>query len=144
MYPQDRLLCGNAARLLTIGRMALAGGPPATLWDGERPVSTASLDTNDTIVFGRTAGNDAILSIVAALGVAEPATSLAEGKGDHRWADQLPSGNALLFTVWPDGGIENARIALASLETGEHRMVEGSSPRYAPSGHLLFVQESAL
>ena len=78
-------------------------------------------------------------------GVAEPVTTLASDPEeiDHRWPELLPGGTALLFGVLTRGAPD--RIAVKDLETGERRMlVEGLFPRYAPTGHILFVRENAL
>ena len=51
-------------------------------------------------------------------------------------------GTALLFAV-ASGGTD--RIAVQSLETGERQfLMEGSSPRYVPSGHLVFAREDSV
>jgi serine/threonine-protein kinase len=56
----------------------------------------------------------------------------------------LPGGKAVLFTVF-SGSLENARIAVQSLETGERRMLlDGAHPRYAPTGHIVFGRVDSL
>lgn len=55
----------------------------------------------------------------------------------------LPGGRALLFKVEYGRGAD--QIAVQSLETGERRqLMEGSSPRYAPTGHVVFARGSSL
>ena len=126
----------------TLKKLALAGGPPATVHDGPEVAIDASWGTNDTIVFGiRTDGNP-VLQVPAAGGDAEPVTTLAEGESDHRQPELLPGGTALLFTAASGSSM---RIAVKSLETGERRvLMEGSSPRYVPSGHIVFAREDSL
>ena len=56
----------------------------------------------------------------------------------------LPDGKAVLFTVW-SGSLDGARIAVQSLDTGEQRMlVDGTNPRYAPTGHIIFGRDGSL
>ena len=128
--------------------MPLAGGPPATVRNGDRDVTRASWGENDTIVFGHLGYGAEIWQVPAVGGVAEPATTRASDPTDtgHRWPEMLPGGTALLFTLWPASGvIGTPRIAVKSLETGERRMlVEGSFPHYARSGHIVFARENAL
>ena len=60
------------------------------------------------------------------------------------WAEALPNGRGVLFTVtfgtaeqsfWGDRA-----IAVADIETGRHEiLVAGSYPRYAASGHVLYI-----
>jgi len=70
------------------------------------------------------------------------------GKGEvsHRSPEILPSGKAVLFTIWTGMGSENARIGVLSLETGEQRvLVEGgTNPQYASSGHLVYARTGGL
>ena len=129
----------------TLRKVALAGGPLATLYDGSDVEATdASWGTNDVIVFG-SVGNHHIMQVAATGGVAEPVTIRAEGEGDHRQPELLPGGTALLFSVAGSDSRIASRIAVKSLTTGERRdLLAGSTPRYTASGHIVFARESAL
>lgn len=64
------------------------------------------------------------------------------GEASHRWPEVLPGGRWVLYTVGFEGrSYDEARIDAVSPSTGERRTVlaAGSYPRYASSGHLLFV-----
>ena len=123
-------------------RMALAGGPPATLYDASIGASDASWGTNDTIVFGISTDGHPLMRVASTGGVTEPVTTLAEGEADHRQPHLLPGGSALLFTVATSGP---DRIAVKFLDSGERRiLLEGSTPRYVASGHIVFARENAL
>ena len=112
-------------------KVSLAGGPPVTLFDG--PVLGASWGPDDTVVFG---GRDAGLWRVSADG--GEAELLASADGEIRWPHALPEGRAVLYTIWR-GELETSEIAVLSLESGETKiLVDGTSPRYASTGHLLF------
>jgi hypothetical protein len=52
----------------------------------------------------------------------------------------------VLFTVWTGASLDEARIAVLSLETREQRtLIEGGTyARYAPSGHLVYAQGGEL
>ena len=133
-------------------KIALAGGPAVTLYDDEAgaDVSNASWGPNDTLVFGFNGNGQDLLQVSASGGAARPVTTLAadDGETDHRWPELLPGGDALLFTVWSGpslSGLDSAQIAVKVLATGERRLlVPGSFPRYAPTGHLVFVQTDGL
>lgn len=59
----------------------------------------------------------------------------------------LPGSRALLFTVWPTAGLEEARIAVRSLvDTTPPRVLvtHGTYGRYAPTGHVIFARKSRL
>jgi serine/threonine-protein kinase len=67
------------------------------------------------------------------------------GELGHWWPQILPGGKRALFTAFRSP-IDEARVGVVSLETGEVRIVVegGFFGRYAPSGHLLYVKEARL
>ena len=126
-------------------KVSLAGGPAVTLCDVPGPRMGASWGPDDTIVFAYT-GALGLMKVSAAGGVAEPVTTVDadQGEAGHGWLDVLPDGKAVLFTVWSTS-LDDARIAVRSLETGEQRvLVDGTSPRYAPTGHIIFGRDGSL
>lgn len=122
-------------------KVALAGGLPVTLCDaGYR--SGASWGPQDVIVFA-VSGSPGLMRVSASGGSPELITTPDNEQERHRWLDFLPGGRAVLFTVWRS--LEMARIAVHSLETGEMRvLVDGTHPRYAPTGHIVFAREGSL
>ncbi len=123
-------------------KVSLAGGQPVTLCDaGDR--RGASWGPDDLIVFA-TLESRGLMRVSALGGAPERVTTLENGEAGHHWLDVLPGGKAVLFTVW-SGGLEDARIAVQSLETGERRvLVDGTHPRYAPTGHIVFARADSL
>ncbi|HEX9166926.1 MAG TPA: protein kinase [Gemmatimonadales bacterium] len=72
----------------------------------------------------------------------EPVTVVdrAAGETSHLWPVALPGGEALLFTVQRGGIAATNDIAVAVPGSGRHTILaRGLSPRYAESGHLLYV-----
>jgi serine/threonine-protein kinase len=72
---------------------------------------------------------------------------VAAGEGAHLWPQILPGSKAVLFTIWTGTpSWDEARLAIANLETGQHTVVlrGGASGRYAASGHLVFWRGNAL
>jgi len=70
----------------------------------------------------------------------------ASGEFDHTWPDVLPNGKGVLFTVLFNSrnGAERRTsysIAVADVPSGKHRVIvhDAMYPRYASSGHLLYV-----
>lgn len=123
-------------------RIALAGGPAATVYDGALPVSDASWGTNDTIVFGTSGDGQPLMGVPATGGLFEPVTTLQDGELDHRQPELLPGG-ALLFVVATDG--EPHRIAVQRSDSSERRfLLEGAAPRYLSSGHLVFTRDNVV
>ena len=115
----------------------VAGGASVTL--GKAQNLGQDWGPDDTIVFTRSGGG---LSIVPAVGGAprEITAHLDEGAIWQGYPQFLPDGRAILF-VTRSAGFPN-RIAVLSLDTGERRiLVEGNMPKYARTGHLLFVRD---
>lgn len=56
------------------------------------------------------------------------------------WPSLLPGGDAVLFTIRVAGPLENAQIAVLSLESGEYNVLfpGGTNPRYVPTGHIVY------
>jgi serine/threonine-protein kinase len=52
----------------------------------------------------------------------------------------------VLFTIFTGAGLDNARIGVMSLETGERRILvrAGAYARYCPSGHLVYARAGGL
>ena len=98
--------------------------------------------TPDTIFL--VARNQPIRRVPAGGGRPENVTTLERGtEVDHHGPVLLPSGRALLFAV--HGQRNRFSIAVQDLRTGERRtLFEGFTPRYSPTGHLLFDRGSAI
>ena len=120
-------------------KISLSGGVPLKLSIANASNSFgASWGGQGMIVFARNVG--ALSQVSDAGGESRPVTQLAIEKGEtmHSWPDVLPGGEAVLFTVGPS----RPHIAVRSLRSGEQRdlALDGTLPRYAASGNLLYVQ----
>ena len=129
-------------------RVGLAGGPPVTLYDGHE-VTGPSWGTTDTLAFGGIdPSGDSFVQVPATGGEARSITTLTEGEDDHRHPELLPGGEALLLTVvsgTESPGSDRGQIAVHNLVSGERRtLFPGTSPRYARTGHVVFVRGAAL
>ncbi len=127
-------------------KVALAEGPPLTIAEASGTARGASWGSNDVIVFNPIEGSG-LTRVSAAGGVPELVTTpnVKDGEVDHRFPEILPGGNAVVFTIWT-GSIEDAHIGVLSLKTGEVKRLrlEGTSPRYASTGHLLYGRADGL
>ena len=119
-------------------KVRLQGGPSAVLCDAPRLLG-ASWGDNDKIVFAR---EGRLWDVSGAGGTPRPLTGAEEGDPIPAWPEVLPGSKAVLFS---QGIGSNTRVAVLSLETGEERvLVDGADPRFASSGHLLFVRDATL
>ena len=133
----------------TLKKVSVRGGPATTLGESGGPPRGASWSTDDTIVFAGATGNGFGLLRVPASGGAPQTLTTPDPANDeleHIQPKVLPNGNAVLFSIRGTEGVVPNRIAVLSLETGEyHTVLEGGYfPRYAPSGHLLYLQRRTL
>ena len=124
-------------------KVSFAGGPHVTICDVGINRG-ASWGSDDTIIFANTQ-SDGLMQVRATGGEPQPITSLDTNPGEEiSWPDILLGGKAVLFTVG-DGSLETVRIAVQSLETGDRQtLVDGTHPRYSPTGHIVFAREASL
>lgn len=73
---------------------------------------------------------------------------LERGERSHRFANLLPGGRALLYTVGFDGiqTYDDARIDVWDLRTQQRKtlIVGGTAPIYSPSGHIVYARGGKL
>jgi serine/threonine-protein kinase len=122
-------------------KVSIIGGTPITL--GEAGAPRGGVWTSQGTVIFNPIGNGPLLQVPASGGSPQPLTHLEKGDSAHRWPALLPGGKALLFV---GGATNNQRIAVYSFATGEqHELIKGAtSPRYLPSGHLVYLQGTTL
>jgi serine/threonine-protein kinase len=129
-------------------KVPAAGGAPVTLCDAKEPLG-ASWGDDGTIVFAQEE-RGGLFRVPATGGTPEPLTRPDPAQGDlgHWWPEVLAGSQAVVFTVWPAAGLDQARLAVVSLKTGvrsPRTLVQGASfGRYAPTGHLVFLRKSRL
>jgi len=119
-------------------KISVNGGAALSLGDAADPWG-ASWSSRGMIAFAPTI-LAALQQVSDAGGVAQPLTRLEKGMIGHRWPEILPGGNAVLFDDGSAAGSSVVRVQL--IGTGEQRdlIQRGTQPRYALSGHLVYVQ----
>lgn len=124
-------------------KVPLSGGPPITICETKEAWG-ASWGKNDEIVFG--GPGTGLFRAPASGGTRTPLTNLKTGEKSHRWPQVLPDGNSVIFVIWTTGELDDAKIGLLSLETGEYEVLidNGHGPIYSNTGHLLFTRSGAL
>jgi serine/threonine-protein kinase len=126
--------------------------------DGGSPISLdANIGLNNGTFYGATWGAKGTIAYVTSTSAPveqipdsggqppSPLTRLEKGEVSHRWPEFLPAGSDLLFVASQLSGNANSRI-VAQLYGGERRdlLSGGFRPRFAASGHLVYVRESNL
>ncbi len=123
-------------------KVALSGGPPQTITGGT--FNGGSWGPDDTIVF-HPSGSGGLMMISADGGEARPLTVADSATGErHAWPWFTPDGNSVFFLGSSNGG-GFGQIGVASYRTGAvSYLVEGSRPRLAASGHLVYATTDGL
>jgi hypothetical protein len=100
----------------------------------------------DVMVFSPAWTNAGLWRVAASGGQPEELTKpdRAKGESGHFWADFLPDGRALLFTIFGGKGLVDSKVGLLDLETRRYQaLFEGAAPSYLDSGHILFFADGA-
>jgi serine/threonine-protein kinase len=128
-------------------KVSVIGGTPAVVCDAPSQRGGAWAP-DDTIVFAPL-GRGGLVRVPAAGGTPTELTHLSEHEGSHRYPQVLPDGKAVLFAAGPAGTAtywNEAHIVVQSLTSGERRVLvpRGTYPRYIGTGHVVYVEASAL
>ena len=130
----------------TLRKVAVSGGAPVKVCDAVSGIAGATWGPDDTIVF---AWFD-LFRVPASGGPPKLLLKVDEQRGERffRHPSFLPSGKAILFTVAMADtySYDDAEIGVVSLETGNRKILiqGGTSPRYSPSGHLIYARAGQL
>jgi serine/threonine-protein kinase len=124
-------------------KTAVTGGRAVTVCVLPSYMSGAAWGSDHIITFGTL--NTGLFRVSAAGGQPEALPTEAQATGRNaRWPETLPGGKAILFAAIGAGG--DGEIRVRSLKTAEERVIIPSAtfPRYAGTGHLLYVADGAL
>ena len=124
-------------------KVAVTGGPAVTLCPVDTPVSVSW--TSDAIVFSQPAG---VMRVSPGGGTPEPLVRVRPGEAVYG-PQLLPDGQTLLFTLVAGGGVDisdKATIVAQSLKSGSRQTLVqgGSSARFLPTGHLVYLVNGVL
>lgn len=122
--------------------VSLRGDTPSTVTDSLVDLGGAAWACGYIYFDGRLEG-DGVTRIPETGGRLEAVTvtDYANGEWWHFQPEPLPNCKGALFVVARGGDAREATIAVVDLESRTHRaLVRGISPRYAASGHLLYVR----
>ena len=128
-------------------RISLAGGAPVALAPAPRPQGAAWDSATDLIYYIPDFGKP--LMRVHASGSAPEAVASADkdaGEIALLTPEVLPGGRTVLVCAYSGDGFEHAVIHAVDTKSGTRRPLiqGGSSPRFLPSGHIVFSRGSSL
>jgi len=122
--------------------LSLDGGPPTTVIDSLVDFGGAAWGYDGYIYFDGRLEGDGIARVLETGGMAEPVTMTARATGEawHQQPEPLPNGKGVLFGISGGGALSQYKIGVVDLRTGTQRvLLRGIAPRYAVSGHLVYV-----
>src|SRR6185436_3775430 len=104
--------------------------------------------SSDGNIYYTPTNTSGLYKVPAAGGTPTVLTTLDPRKDEisHRWPQVLPDHQWLLYTIWTGPGMDERRIVVQSLVTGERHdlLPGGDSARYLASGHLLYARTDNL
>ena len=119
------------------------GGGPQLLVVSPVSIAGASWGSSDQVVFGR---RSAGLAGIAASG-GEPleltVLDTERSESSHRWPSFVPDRQVVLFASFAGPDLADAELAVLDLDSGvvSHLGVFGTSPRYVPTGHIVYASQ---
>jgi serine/threonine-protein kinase len=123
-------------------RVPSSGGSPSTIAPIGGAFRGASWSAGDTILFARVGTGTGIYRVSAEGGEPELVVAPTTGEVSYHWPSQLPGG-AILVSVNKGGMTWDPTEVVAIRPGSGERTVfvhGGDSPRYAPTGHIVFAQ----
>ncbi|HVT38682.1 MAG TPA: hypothetical protein VHE78_06550, partial [Gemmatimonadaceae bacterium] len=126
----------------SLRKVPLEGGAVVPLAD-VGGIFGASWAPNNMIIVSTGSGLATIPAAGGALGRLTTPDS-ARGEEDQRWPLALADGKTVLYTSWGHGGLNAAKIGVASLETGRSTILElpGTFPLGVVDGLLVYASAS--
>ena len=132
-------------------KVSIFGGPPVSLTESPQRIFGASWGADDQIVFGTTtggsggAGASGLFRVSGGGGEPEALTTLdnEQGETSHTWPFIIPGREAVLFVIGSGTPLTTGQLAVLDLASGEVTRLglSGVSPRYVPTGHLVYAAE---
>ena len=142
--PDGRWIGFSSAGVLR--KVALQGGAPFDVADKSWPRGAAWGE--DGKIYFTPGLYGGISRVSQDGGSVQPVTELdkADGEKSHRWPTLLPGGKALVYAALTGRSWNEAQVVLKRLDTGERRVLihGGTSPLYAPTGHLIYARQGSL
>jgi Tol biopolymer transport system component len=141
-FSPDGAWVGFFDPVIPLKKVSASGGPPIQLATLDSPSRGATWGPDDAIIYATVNPETGLLRISSNGGEPIVLTRPNQEKGerDHVWPHVLPGGRAVLFTIVPNGPIEDAQIAVLDLRNSSYKVVlrGASDARYVEGGYLVY------
>jgi serine/threonine-protein kinase len=148
MSPDGKWIGYNDEFDFTLRKLPVNGGAPVTITRTGREILGATWGADDTIVYATALLGDGLWRVPAAGGTPTMLTTPDKARGEvsHSWPEFLPGGKTLVFVIRSGKNGDDFELAGLNVDTKETKRLGlvGSSPRFSPSGHLVFAAGSTL
>jgi hypothetical protein len=128
-------------------KISVEGGAAVPLADVGAIAVGGSWGADGTILVGQAlTGKRGLVRVSSGGGVPAPVTQFASGEVAHVEPQILPGGKAALFAAYSLPDVDKATIEVVTLADHRRKTLVrgGTSPRYLPSGHLLYLNKATL
>ena len=125
----------------SLKKVSVNGGPSVGLTGALNPRGV-SWNTPGSIIFSPDS-SVALQQVSDQGGAFQAVSKLEPGEASQRWPDVLPGGRAVLFV---GGNPQTLIVAVQEIGTGRRKNLLQNAwfPKYAPTGHLVYVQGTTL
>jgi Tol biopolymer transport system component len=123
----------------------VGGGTPLAICDTTFGFG-AAWGAEDTIVFSGSLEGQGLSRVSAGGGQPQPFTKIDKGEFAHRWPTFIPGTRDVLFAISPVLSWSNSRIAIQSMDSGEHHVVleGGTMAPQALEDRIIFARNGSL
>ena len=148
--PDSKSIGYSDPRLRKLKKIAIGGGPPATVCDAPYSgnfVAIGTWNSDGVIVFANGDSNQPLYRVPAAGGVPTQITTVDRSRGEsgHAWPWFLSDGRHFLYLAW-SSQVDGRAIYAGSLDSDKRTriMAAESMVMYAQPGFLVFEREKEL
>ena len=130
-----------------LAKVPLNGGAVIPLADFNTMAGGSWTDNGGLVVGSGLPGTAGLVRVPAAGGTPSPIVKLATGELFYNYPQVLPGGKAVLVAVVnTPASLETTNVDVISLDDGRRKTLVrgGTSPRYLPSGHVVYARRSEL
>jgi Tol biopolymer transport system component len=126
-------------------KVAVTGGAAVTICRVSGGMRGGTWTRNNNVIYATNDPTTGLMIVPGAGGEPRPLTKPAQGE-DHFHPSVLPDDRGVLFTIHRTALADSTQVAVAEIETGEHRSVlrGGTQPTYTRTGHLIYAVSGTL
>ena len=145
-FSRDSQWIGFSTAPNALNKISVEGGAVVLLSNLQLAGGASWYWAEDGTIMGIPGLGGSLTRISPGGGTPEPLTELAKGEVVHAFPQILPGEKAVLFVTYNTANTMSGNIEVLTLADRRRKIVMpgGTSPRYLPTGHLIYTKESTL